>query len=280
MLTLFPSPEYSVLKNAAIMAALAEAAYHEKTFIRKHWRAYASRTDGVQFATRRRGAVELALLWTTSTIAISIAGTNDPDDVKSDIDLKPQPLGDVAESYDLALNDHHKLQVPSGVAACGALALKEVEDMELPQFKNIYLSGHSLGGAIAVTMPRLHAEGDRMRIFTFGQQRTEVGRLIGKRFNITRFANVFDFVPDLPPRIFRWWRQPLSDAYFIRTPKNERRTSWTRTRPIYAWPIRIGYHLLCLARAVWKRQPLSAFASTVNVHAITNYRHALELLVK
>ncbi|MEV0411127.1 lipase family protein [Streptomyces sp. NPDC050448] len=74
--------------------------------------------------------------------------------------------------------------------------------------QTVFLSGHSLGGALAMlTGARLHLEDPRLRadgVYTYGQPRT-CDRMLAKAYNTAfakrmyRFVNNNDIVPQLPP---------------------------------------------------------------------------------
>ncbi|ANE48631.1 hypothetical protein SY83_01060 [Paenibacillus swuensis] len=80
----------------------------------------------------------------------------------------------------------------------------------LPSGKPLYITGHSLGGALATLCAvdvAVHSKFSRPRIYTFGSPRVGNDAFAAK-FNrlirvSRRIANTQDIVPSLPPRVYR-----------------------------------------------------------------------------
>ncbi len=135
---------------------------------------------------------------TNDVLVIAFRGTDIAQlaDVWTDLDYEKHPLpeGNVHKGF----YEASQALMRSVVAA--------IEHREHPQ--HIWLTGHSLGGAIAtLTMPQLEMQGHRVGgLVTFGQPRvgdldftSAMNRRLGAR--MLRIINEDDVVASLPPRI-------------------------------------------------------------------------------
>ena len=133
------------------------------------------------------------------TVVVAFRGTDDWEDVKKDTWFVPKAWhgGHVHGGFLSALNDVEKAGLVSAMRAYGA------------DKKRIWITGHSLGGAMAAIFGyeclvdyKLPPSG----VVTFGQPRCfdkTLGDLVGKalRGKYVRFVNEMDIVPWLPPPI-------------------------------------------------------------------------------
>ena len=133
------------------------------------------------------------------TIQISFRGTTDERDLKTDFNFfkTSSPFGKVHKGFYKSLTSIYDE------------ILREIKQIPSWESKSIYISGHSLGGALAQLMARkLVHDGIAVDyVFTFGSPRVGNGKFARKynkyfKKNSFRFVNNNDGVVFLPPRLF------------------------------------------------------------------------------
>lgn len=137
-------------------------------------------------------------------VVVAIAGTDDVEDWRNDVDISTVRLGDFARACGIYnYSGHGRCLVHEGFAAYANLSLSAaLESVYLSDFDNIWFVGHSLGGAAAVIarwlLPITLAR--RCRVVTFGAPGTHRGRFCGPCFGepVLRVNRVTDPVPVFP----------------------------------------------------------------------------------
>lgn len=113
-------------------------------------------------------------------------GTSNAYDVLTDIDIRP--------FYDKSLNAY----IHRGFRDAAELIIEDIKS-KYHLDHTVYLTGHSLGGAIAQVIGMwLHEEGNNVQIYTFGSPKVTTKFLFNKP-NHWRMVYRSDPIPFLPP---------------------------------------------------------------------------------
>ena len=177
----------TLFQLAATLAAFADLAYLT-----------ADEIDGSEAVTGytvlhlRNGNAQAFLAFTDDKAYLAIAGSNDGDDWRHNLNVVKIPInGDDAQGH-------------QGVIAHAALLAEELntnkQAEEICATRQVYLCGHSLGGAAAIVLPYLVEWLDPRRTYTFGSPRCLGRRTAGvyPHGGVVRFVSLGDVVPMLP----------------------------------------------------------------------------------
>ncbi len=230
-----PKPNLSNARNAARLAAFAEAAYF---------------ADPVQFGAERKLFEEEesngdCQWWSYGNacgmsyiddecIVLGIAGTNDRDDVRNDFDLLDQQLGDWSDASDFeVLWDVRNTWSTAGFLGYTALCYAGIE-MSLPADPDsdprpIWLTGHSLGAA-AVYLMQATKRYSGAHAFVYGAPRVFRGYVHeALRVSVRRITDPVGYGP------FRY-RHPPCDTIWVRYPGSVRTAIPWKLQPLaYAY---------------------------------------------
>ena len=247
----------SVFRAAADMAVLADAVY--------------GTVEDMQQACEQLGYWKPIILESGNARAmvaydygeavIAIAGSNDEHDWLDNSKVKRQFIHPI--------HDHHEIYAHAGFLRHAKLIRDELAQMgiyALIKKHDLYLTGHSLGGAVAILLPLitdwLHPTG----IYTFGAPRTLSHETAGKYpYSVQRFQGATDIVPMMP--LSRRFSHVGAVRYLNKGFFTEHRWGalgkWLRLSTFYA------------------RRLLSMRVSktVVEQHSMSRYRRALEGLV-
>ena len=184
---------------AAFLADCAAAAYARRPF-----QAVAEFTDFDFLRTFSCGGTQGYIADFGNGIVVAFRGTErDYRDILTDMDFWPDPVGDMGGTVHGGFLAAYK-----GVAPVIKAILRD-----LPR-KPIYLTGHSLGGALAVLAAAdlagpLNVPGRRIEVYTYGAPRVgDRAFLRGMRdfthADVYRHTNTADIVPWVPPFALRY----------------------------------------------------------------------------
>ncbi len=182
-----PSLDLS-FKQAYQYAELANASYQDIAEINQVNAKYSLKTIHSKLDTKT--AVNYFVANSGNRYVISIRGTATISDAITDLKFK------------LVQNPQLGIYLHEGFAAAAKTIVDELRD-KLPKNADIEITGHSLGGAVAVAMAiQLRHEGYRItRVATFGQPRVTDfnGAQKYASVKITRYVAEKDIVPLVPP---------------------------------------------------------------------------------
>ncbi|HSD38129.1 MAG TPA: lipase family protein [Rhodocyclaceae bacterium] len=199
MLTLEDVDEFS-LSNAAVLAWCAELVYQDSAAVES-----AMQAQGYTCKYFEPDNAELCVASNAKSIVVAFRGSVSDKDWQRDLTL--------GTSHELGLGEVHRgwtIAVSRGWSQLVG-AIQEAG----PADKSLWITGHSLGGAMAVIASARLAKEMQWKargVYTFGQPRVGDGefagiyeKLLPSRFY--RFANQDDIVPCVPGAPFRHFGQ-------------------------------------------------------------------------
>lgn len=185
------------LRNALRLAEASNWAYKSEKYIKTRTKAEWG-FDNFRFFSNKKDT-QAFIVANDDVVILSFRGTHSIDDwlTNSRMLLVPGPWGKgVHKGFNLALD---------------LRTWKDIEETVLTFQKNklhpLWITGHSLGGALATLATARFLESERTvkGLYTFGQPRVG-GRAFERKFNSIfkprtfRFVNYHDIVPRVPPR--------------------------------------------------------------------------------
>lgn len=259
-----PSPDFNTAKNAARLTVLAEASYwtgHE----------HSCRRDALKKTIQGRiewwnhGNASGVILRVENKVYLGFAGTNDHSDVVNDLDITPASLTDLHEIYGIpTIKGLEGCYSTSGFIAHAAMAyLGVVNRIGVQLAEEVWLCGHSLGGAVAQII-QLTSEFENSRCVTFGAPKVFRGRIPEQlRTSIRRITDPVIYAPPM-------YKHPAADVLYVRY-------SGSLRRELPAWAVPITYWYTGLS---WARRILQYVLSKAGVpisplpsgHSMVRYR--------
>ena len=197
----------SLLKSSLTLVHASAAAYQAEPADYSYWSQLAMDRHS-KFPMEEYTVVEDAITTTNGFVAsnfdhliVSFRGTDDVFDVATNLSVKQD-----------SSHEHYEGGVHDGFARAldrAWLELRSLIDEHHTSAQKIWVTGHSLGGALAtLAAKRLNAFMSPVHCITFGQPRVgdpTFSRSYAVKHN--RFVNEGDVIPKLPPRglITRYW---------------------------------------------------------------------------
>ena len=212
-----PDPDYSPLKNAARLAVFARAAYKSANLAREFVSESARRLDWTLAFWETENAAGLLVVYgdeANRQAIVGVAGTDDRFDLRNNLDVCPTRLGIFCRDAGFPEPKCPLAQAHTGFLVHAGLVTRKLQQLEprLDQCRQVWLVGHSLGGAAASLVPYLWPE-LAPRVVTYGAPRVLARGSVEMSFPYTRVVHIHDLVVEVP-RL--WYRHPQSDCRVIR----------------------------------------------------------------
>jgi hypothetical protein len=205
---IFPSKNETNVVNAARLAEFAKAAYYQSGS--PELRALESETD-MSLARWSNGNASGIIAFQGKTLVIAISGTDSADDIKNDADVLSQDVQGWSNAVGIPVIKTTGVQSSAGFLAYAALAGAELGSWipaDLSEW-DVYLTGHSLGGAAALIL-QLTTKLQSASCFTFGCPKVFRGDVPERiRVSVRRAADPVVHVPptyDHPSASVLWVR--------------------------------------------------------------------------
>lgn len=263
MIDSFPSTAHTELENAARLAPWALAAYRRDTeAVRGElgWSAIDSFHAG-----ESRGLVAHLL----SCTVISIAGTEDLGDWRDNLDCEGYSLGRFASDHDIEVpTPARQLVLHTGFLQAAHRVMLRIRQMfpRIDATGPLWITGHSLGGAVAQLLPLVWPALRPAGIVSYGAPRVlhrsnrSAWPAAGFGSRVTRCVAIDDLVPQVP----FGFGHPPSELKILR--------GYAQVRDELSWLDRLWRGL---RRLRYLRRPITGSRLA---HAMTLYREWLELM--
>lgn len=239
-----PSAEFSPISNGVILAPYAELAYMPQSLKGVHhaWD---------KLKPFKHGSAQGFVAHKSPQLVVSIAGTNDLVDIGQDLDIQSTVLTNGRTQVHKGFADH-ALEVRAALAKF---------DFNASPTTEVWIVGHSLGGAAAVLLPLVLDLPGTIRVVTYGAPPV-IGQGFGGRYNVdvTRFAHVSDLVP-----------KPLRALY-----EHVGRPFWIRANGQVSGSPSMLHRAWGLLAKVWRIASSGIVLANRHYHSMSNYRKSLE----
>lgn len=200
--------------NAAHCAAFAVAAYSQNGREREWLRRWC-REQGHLYREWQQGNAEGVLVVAGDVTVLAIAGTNDRRDILHDGLVYSKRLGEFAADmgYD-HLGGFAESRYPTGMLLHAAAVRRAMEARhpEIRAAKQLWVTGHSLGGATAELLPQIWFGFVPDRIVTFGAPRIRRRWSLSKEYLVERWQSIYDVVPKMP---FVFYTHAAGETYHV-----------------------------------------------------------------
>lgn len=216
-----PIDELSFAAKSFLFAELAIMAYYDETLARAQ-----AKKMGFETARKVRnshGDDIATVIIGTNDIIISLKGTEDMADLKTDLNL------DLVKDGDLPGKVHDGFRI-------GANTIWDSIAPIIENSENVWLTGHSMGGAIAsiLAVRAARGAGPSVRaIFTFGAPR--VGNrtyVAGLEADHSRWVHHHDLIPRIPTKWMGY--SHFGQEHYISGGIVPKRTLWNRIKRFFS----------------------------------------------
>lgn len=218
----WPKTSNTEIVNAAGLASFALCAYYRNTTPLVEW----CERNGVTVELWSNADTQGFVAYRDDDIVIGVAGTSQLQHWRTNLDIVPISMEEFCQSHDLVLLDPDAV-LHAGFAGHADLCLRAVSRIvDLNAFKNVWWTGHSLGGATAHLAASLTIKMPR-GVFTYGAPKPYHWRSKENSVPVVRVFRLFDIVPLVPGICFR---HSKSETICIRYTGNVR-----SKRTVTAW---------------------------------------------
>ena len=210
------------MKNAARLAQFARAAYSESISVRKR-----IKDSSLFFEPWQVGNAEGICAANEKVVVLAIAGTNDPADLLNNADFQSITLQRFALDHEFNFFGFGQSKYHLGFLTHAGWVAQNCRKY-LGHHDQIFITGHSLGGAAASLMPLLLPR-YKPEVYTFGAPKTPRKGSPQSGYDLVRVANIFDPVTMLPGVLYD---HQLSTPLYVRYNGGVKTTRnlWTRIK--------------------------------------------------